>query len=85
MAITHGQKWFVDNAVTINGNLTNEPLSGCQWYQKALFGKRIAPGNPDFADMSWGRTQPMTNWTEGNKVVEGGPTQNNNQPSMVAV
>ncbi len=51
VAIAHGQKWVVGNAATINGDSANEPLSGRQWYQKGLSGKRIAPGNPNFADM----------------------------------
>jgi hypothetical protein len=51
VAIAHGQKWVVGKATTINGDKPNEPLSICQWYQKGQTGKRIAPGNPDFADM----------------------------------
>jgi hypothetical protein len=51
VAIAHGQKWVVGNATPINGDIANKPLSGCQWYQKGPSGKRIAPGNPDFADM----------------------------------
>ncbi len=71
MAIAHGQKWIVGNTATINGAATNEPLSGCQWYQKEPSGKRIAPGNPDFFDKLWGRTRPTTTRVEGNKVGEG--------------
>jgi hypothetical protein len=85
VAIAHGQKWVGINAMTINGNIANEPLSGCQWYQKGPSGKRIVPGNPDFAHMSWGRTRLTMTWVEGNKVGEGQPTKNNNQPSMGAV
>ncbi len=51
VAIAHGQKWVVGNAVTINGDVANKPSSGCQWYQKGPSSKRIAPSNPDFADM----------------------------------
>ncbi len=52
VAIAHGQKWVTSNATTINGDVANEPLLGCQWYQKGPSRKRIAPGNQDFADMS---------------------------------
>jgi hypothetical protein len=51
-AIAHQQKWVTGNAKTIIGNVANKPMPGCQWYQKGPFGKRIAPGNPDFAEMS---------------------------------
>jgi hypothetical protein len=51
-AIVHQQKWVDGNAETIIGNVTNEPTSGRQWYQKGPSGKRIAPGNLDFVDMS---------------------------------
>ncbi len=51
MAIAHGQKWVVGNASTIIGDIADEPLLSRQWYQKGPSGKRIAPGNPDFADM----------------------------------
>ena len=37
---------------TITGNVANEPTSDRQWYQKGSSGKMIAPGNPNFADMS---------------------------------
>ena len=37
---------------TITGNVANEPMSDRQWYQKGPSGERIAPGNPNFADMS---------------------------------
>jgi hypothetical protein len=84
VAIANRQKWVVGNAVTNNGNVANEPSCGHQWYQKGPFGKRIAPGNSDFADMSWGRTRLMTTRVEGNKVGEGQLTKNNNQPSMGA-
>jgi hypothetical protein len=60
VAIAHGQKWVVSNAVTINGDVTNKHSSSCHWYQKGLFGERIVLGNLDFADMLWGRTQPTT-------------------------
>jgi hypothetical protein len=56
VAIAHRQKWVVNNAATINGDVANKPLFGCQWYQKGPSGKTVALGNPDFADMSWGRT-----------------------------
>ena len=36
----------------IIGNITDEPTSDRQWYQKGPPSKRIAPGNPDFTDMS---------------------------------
>jgi hypothetical protein len=39
MAITNGQKWVVGNTVTINGDVADEPLSGCQWYQKGWSNK----------------------------------------------
>ena len=52
MAISHQQKWVGGNAEMIIGNVANKPTSGRQWYQKGPSGKRIAPGNPDFADMS---------------------------------
>ncbi len=77
VAIAHGQKWAVGNAATINGEVPKEPSSGCQWYQKGPSGERIAPGNPDFADMSWGRMRPTTTQAESNC-----PTKNNNQSSM---
>ncbi len=51
VAITHGHKWVVGNTTTINGEVANKPSSGCQGYQKGPSGKRIALGNPDFADM----------------------------------
>jgi hypothetical protein len=54
MAITHGQKWVVGNAATINGDINNKPLSGHQWYQKGPSSKGFVPGNPDFAGMLWG-------------------------------
>jgi hypothetical protein len=76
------QKWVVSNATTINGDVANEPLYGHQWYQKGPSGKRITPGNPNFADMSWVRMQPTMTQAEGNKLGEG---KNNNQPSMGAV
>jgi hypothetical protein len=85
VAIAHGQKWVVGNAVTINGDVANKPSSGCQWYQKGPSSKRIAPSNPDFADMLWGRTRPTMTWAEGNKVGEGGLTKKNIQPLMGVV
>jgi hypothetical protein len=85
MAIAHGQKWAFGNAATNNGDVANEPSAGCQWYQKGLSSKRIAPGNPDFADMSWERMRLKTTWVEGNEVGERRPTKNNNQPLMEAV
>jgi len=51
-AIAHQQKWVAGNAETIIGNVANEPTSSRQWHQKGPAGKRVAPGNPDFADMS---------------------------------
>ena len=50
-AIAHQQKWVAGNAETIIGNVANNPTSGRQWHQKGPSGKRIAPGNLDFADM----------------------------------
>ncbi len=85
VAIAHGQNWFVSNTTTIDGDIANKPLSGCQCYQKGPSGKRIVPGNPDFANMLWGSTWLMMTRTEGNKVGEGPPTKNNSQPSMEAV
>ncbi len=85
VAITHRQKWVVGNNATINGDIANEPSSGCQWYQKEPSGERILPGNLDFTDMLWGRTWPRTTRAEGNKVGEGQPTKNNNQPLIGAV
>jgi hypothetical protein len=70
-AIAHGQKWVVGNATTINGDVADGPLSGCQWYQKGPSSKRFALGNLDFADMLWGRTQRTTTRVGGNKVGEG--------------
>ena len=43
--------WVAGTAETIIGSLANEPTSGRQWYQKGPSGKRIAPGNLDFADI----------------------------------
>ncbi len=51
VAIARGQKWAVGNVATINGGITNKPSFICQWYEKGPSCKRIAPGNPDFADM----------------------------------
>ncbi len=88
MATAQGQKWVVGNVTTINGDngdVTDEPLPDHLCYQKGLSVKRIVPGNPDFADMSWGRTRPTMTWVEGNKVGKGQPTKNNNQPLMGAV
>ncbi len=51
-AIAHLQKWVDGNAEKIIGNVADKPTSGRQWYQKGSSGERIAPGNPDFADMS---------------------------------
>jgi hypothetical protein len=85
VAIAHRQKWVVNYTGTINGDVADKPPFGHQWYQKGRSSKRIAPGNPDFADMLWGRTRPTSTRAEGNKVGEGGPTKNNNQPSMGAV
>jgi hypothetical protein len=34
VAIAHWQKWIVGNAATINGDVTNKPLSDCQWYRQ---------------------------------------------------
>ncbi len=53
-AIAHEQKWVTGNAETITSNVVaNKFTSGRQWYQKGgLCGERIAPGIPDFADMS---------------------------------
>jgi hypothetical protein len=52
VAIAHEQKWVAGNAETITGNVADEPTSDRQWYQKGPSGERIAPGNPNFADMS---------------------------------
>jgi len=52
MAIAHQHKWVAGNAKTIIGNVADKPTSSRQWYQKGPYGERIAPGNPDFADMS---------------------------------
>jgi hypothetical protein len=52
VAIAHEQKWVAGNAEMITGNVANEPTSDRQWYQKGPSGKRIALGNPNFADMS---------------------------------
>ncbi len=51
MAITHKPKLVAGNAGTITGNVADEPFSNHQWYQKGLFGKRIAPGIPEYMDM----------------------------------
>jgi hypothetical protein len=52
VAIAHEQKWVAGNTETITGNVADEPTSDRQWYQKGPSGERIAPGNPNFADMS---------------------------------
>jgi len=51
VAIAHEQKWVAGTAETITGNVTDKPTSDRQWYQKGPSSKRIAPGNPNFADM----------------------------------
>jgi hypothetical protein len=51
VAIAHKQKWVVSNADTITGDVANEPSSNHQWSHKEPFGKRIAPGNPEYIDM----------------------------------
>jgi hypothetical protein len=51
VAIAHEQKWVAGNTETITGNVADEPTSDRQWYQKGPSGERIAPGNPNFADM----------------------------------
>ncbi len=43
MAIAQGQMWVVGNAATIIDDIINKALSRCQWYQKGLSDKRIAP------------------------------------------
>jgi hypothetical protein len=85
VAIAHGQKWVVGNVATINGDITDEPSSSHQWYQKGPSGKRLSLDNLDFADMLWGRRQPTRTRAEDNKVGKGGPTKNNNQPLMGVV
>jgi hypothetical protein len=82
MAIAHGQKWVVGKAATINSDVTNKPLYGCQWYHKGPSSNKIALSKPDFADMLWGRTRPTTTQAEDNILGEGQPTKNINQPSM---
>jgi hypothetical protein len=52
VAIAHEQKWVVGNADTITGDFTDEPSSNHQWSHKGPFGERIAPGNPEYMDMS---------------------------------
>jgi hypothetical protein len=52
VAIAHEQKWVAGNAEKITGNVADEPTSDRQWYQKGQSGERVAPGNPNFADMS---------------------------------
>ena len=52
VAIAHKQKWVASNAATITGNIPNEPTSNYQWSHKGPFGKRIAPGNPEYDNMS---------------------------------
>jgi len=52
VAIAHEQKGVAGNTKTITGNVANEPTYDRQWYQKGPSGERIAPGNPNFADMS---------------------------------
>jgi hypothetical protein len=51
VAIAHEQKWVAGNAETITGNVDNK-TSDCQWFQEGPSGERIAPGNPNFLDMS---------------------------------
>jgi hypothetical protein len=41
VAIANWQKWVAGNAVTINGDVADEPLSGCQWSKKGPSGKKI--------------------------------------------
>ncbi len=52
VAIAHEQKWVAGNAETITGNVADKPTSDRRWYQKGPSDKRIAPGKPNFADMS---------------------------------
>ena len=51
VSIAHEQKWVTGNVETITGNIADVPTSDRQWYQKGPSGERIAPGNPNFADM----------------------------------
>jgi hypothetical protein len=51
VVIAHKQKWVASNAGTITGNVSNKPLSNCQWYQKGPFGKRSAPGIPEYMNL----------------------------------
>ncbi len=52
VAIAHRQKWVASNAATINGDVTNSPCRVASNTRKGPSGERIAPGNPDFADIS---------------------------------
>ena len=52
VAMAHKQKWIVGSDTTITGNVADEPLSSHQWHQKGPSGERIAPGYPDFEDIS---------------------------------
>jgi hypothetical protein len=52
VAIAHEQKWVVGNMDTITGDVIDEPSSNHQCSYKGPFGKRIAPGNPEYMDMS---------------------------------
>ena len=52
VAVAHKQKWVAGNNETITADAAEEPLFAPQWHQKGPFGKKIAPSNPDFVDMS---------------------------------
>jgi hypothetical protein len=51
VAITHGRKWVVGDKASINGNVAKGKQK-IQWYQRDPFGKRIHPGNQEFANMT---------------------------------
>jgi hypothetical protein len=51
MAIAHKQKWVAGVALAITGDVAKEHASTNQWCHKDLFGKRIAPGDPQYANM----------------------------------
>jgi hypothetical protein len=45
------KKRVASNVATITGGVANEPTWNYQWSHKGPFGKRIAPGNPEYGNM----------------------------------
>ncbi len=52
VAIAHEQKWVAGIAATITGDVADEHASIHQWCHKDPFGERIAPGDPEHANMT---------------------------------